>query len=49
MQRTDPNYRQDSTREELTEDYLDDLFATLFDNNDLGSDYDRIPDIDLLD
>ena len=46
MKRIDPNYRQDFTREELTEDYLDDLFATLFDTDDLSSDYDRIPNIE---
>ena len=49
MKRIEPTYRQDSTREELTEDYLDDLFASLFDSDDLSSDYDRIPNIDPLD
>lgn len=45
MKRIDPNFRSVTLSEEETDSFLDELFTNLFDNDDLSSDSDKIPDL----
>ena len=45
MQRTDKNFRQRAMSEEETNAFLDEMFAELFDQDDISSDTDKIPDL----
>ena len=45
MKRIDPNFRSATLSEEETNDFLNELFTNLFDNDDLSSESDAIPDL----
>lgn len=49
MKRIDPNFRSSTLSEEETEAFLDELFNNLFDNDDITSDTDKIPDLSTFD
>jgi hypothetical protein len=44
MKRIDPTFKEQTQFSEETEDFLNELFTNLFDNDDITSDYDKIPD-----
>jgi len=44
MQRTNPTFRNALLTEEEANSFLDELFSNLFDNDDISSDCDKIPD-----
>ena len=43
MNRAEPDFRERTVSEEETDAFLDELFASLFDNDDISSDSDKIP------
>jgi len=45
MQRTNPTFRQTKLSEEEANDFLDEMFANLFDNAPIDSDTDKVPDL----
>jgi hypothetical protein len=49
MNRTDPTFREQTSFAEQDLDFIDELFENLFDNDDLSSDSDAIPDLSILD
>ena len=49
MNRTDPTFRNATLSEEEANSFLDELFANLFDQGDISSDTDKVPDLGLLD
>ncbi len=49
MNRTDPTFREQSLIAQDNIDFLDELFENLFDNDDLSSDSDKIPDLGTFD
>jgi hypothetical protein len=49
MNRSDPTFREQSLIAQDNIDFLDELFNNLFDNDDLSSDSDKIPDLSILD
>lgn len=49
MKRTDSNFFEAFRNEEETDSFLDELFLNLFDDNDLSSESDTIPDLSILD
>jgi hypothetical protein len=44
MKRIDPNFKQQTLTEQENLEFIDELFNQLFDNDDITSDYDKIPD-----
>jgi hypothetical protein len=48
MQRTDKNFRQQAMTEEETNAFLDEMFNELFDTNDIDSETDQIPNLQIL-
>ena len=49
MKRIDPTFRSVTLSEEETDAFLDELFTNLFDNDDITSESDAIPDFSILD
>jgi hypothetical protein len=49
MKRIDPNFKQQTLTEQENLEFIDELFTNLFDNNDISSDSDKIPDLSILD
>ena len=49
MNRTDPTFRNATLSEEEANSFLDELFANLFDQEDISSDTDKVPYLGLLD
>jgi hypothetical protein len=49
MKRTDPTFKEQSLISQDNTDFLDELFSNLFDNDDISSDFDSIPDLSTLD
>jgi hypothetical protein len=49
MKRIDPNFKQQTLLEQENLEFIDELFTNLFDNNDISSDSDKIPDLSILD
>lgn len=49
MQRSIPTFKQSKLSEEEINAFLDDLFSNIFDNDDISSDCDKIPDLSILD
>ena len=49
MNRTDPTFREQTNFAQQDLDFIDELFDTLFDNDDLSSNTDKIPDLANLD
>jgi hypothetical protein len=49
MKRIDPTFKPQTQFSEETEDFLNELFDNLFDNDDLTENTDRIPDLSILD
>lgn len=45
MNRTDPTFRNATLSEEEANSFLDELFANLFDQEDISSDTDKVPDL----
>lgn len=45
MKRIDPNFRSATLTEEETDSFLEELFTNLFDNDDITSESDAIPDL----
>ena len=45
MNRTDPTFRQQTQTTEEDLSFIDDLFDSLFDNDDINSDTDKTPDL----
>jgi hypothetical protein len=45
MNRAEPDFRERTVSEEETEAFLDELFTSLFDNDDISSDSDEIPNV----
>ncbi len=43
MDRTDPTYRYEAMTAEEVDSFLDEMFAELFDSDDVSSDTDRVP------
>jgi hypothetical protein len=48
MQRTNPNFKQHFLSDLETEEFLDELFANLFDLAPIDSDTDKVPDFRIL-
>jgi len=48
MQRTNPNFKQHFLSDLEQEEFLDELFANLFDLGDITSDTDKVPDFRIL-
>ena len=48
MNRTDPTFRNATLSEEEANSFLDELFANLFDQEDISSDTDKVPDLGLI-
>ena len=48
MKRTNPTFKEQTLTEEETLEFIDDLFNNLFDNDDISTDYDQIPDLSAL-
>jgi hypothetical protein len=44
MNRTDPTFRNVTLADEERDAFLDELFGNLFDNDDISSESDKIPD-----
>ena len=49
MKRIDPTFKPQTIFSEDAESFLDELFDNLFDNDDLSSDSDAIPNLAILD
>jgi hypothetical protein len=49
MNRTDPTFREQTSFAQQDLDFLDELFDDLFDQGDISSDTDKVPDLGLLD
>ena len=49
MKRIDPTFKTQTVFSEDAESFLDELFENLFDNDDLSSGSDKIPDLSTLD
>ncbi len=49
MNRTDPTFREQTNFAQQDLDFIDELFDSLFDNDDLSSDSDKIPNLSNLD
>jgi hypothetical protein len=49
MNRTDPTFREQTNFAQQDLDFLDELFDDLFDQGDISSDTDKVPDLGLLD
>jgi hypothetical protein len=49
MNRTDPTFREQTNFAQQDLDFLDELFDSLFDNDDLSSEHDKIPDLSNID
>jgi hypothetical protein len=45
MNRTNPNFKEQTLIAQDNLDFIDELFNNLFDNDDISNDSDRIPDI----
>ena len=45
MNRTDPTFREQTNSAQRDLDFIDELFDNLFDNDDLSSEFDKIPDL----
>jgi hypothetical protein len=45
MQRTNPNFREQTLIAQDNIDFIDELFSSLTDNDAINNDTDRIPDI----
>jgi hypothetical protein len=45
MNRINPNFKEQSLIEQENLEFIDELFDNLFDNDDLSSDSDKIPDL----
>jgi hypothetical protein len=45
MKRIDPNFKEQSLIDQENLEFLDELFSNLFDNDDISSDCDQIPDL----
>ena len=48
MQRTNPNFKQHFLSDLEQEEFLDELFANLFDVTPVDSDTDKVPDFRIL-
>jgi hypothetical protein len=49
MKRIDPNFKEKTVIEQENLDFLDEMFAELFDCDDVSSDSDSVPDLSILD
>lgn len=49
MQRSIPTFKQTKLSEEEANAFLDELFSNIFDNDDISSNCDKIPDLGKLD
>ena len=45
MNRTDPTFREQTSFAQQDLDFIDELFDNLFDNDDITSEFDKIPDL----
>jgi hypothetical protein len=45
MNRTNPNFKEQTLIAQDNLDFLDELFSNLLDNDDISSDFDLIPDL----
>jgi hypothetical protein len=45
VNRTDPTFREQTNFAQQDLDFIDELFDSLFDNDDLSSEQDKIPDL----
>jgi hypothetical protein len=45
MNRTNPNFKEQTLIAQDNLDFIDELFYNLLDNDDISSDFDRIPDL----
>jgi hypothetical protein len=49
MNRTNPNFKEQTLIDQDNLDFLDELFNNLFDNDDLSENSDKIPNLSILD
>jgi hypothetical protein len=49
MNRSNPNFKEQTLIDQDNLDFLDELFSNLTDNDDISSDCDRTPDLSILD
>ena len=49
MNRSNPNFKEQTLIAQDDLDFIDELFNNLFDNDDISSDCDRTPDLSILD
>jgi hypothetical protein len=49
MNRTNPNFKEQTLIAQDNLDFIDELFSNLLDNDDISSDFDRIPDLGEVD
>jgi hypothetical protein len=49
MNRTNPNFKEQTLIAQEDLDFIDELFDNLFDNDEIHSDFDQIPDFSILD
>jgi hypothetical protein len=49
MNRTNPNFKEQTLIDQDNLDFLDELFDNLFDSDDLSSEQDKTPDLSILD
>jgi hypothetical protein len=49
MKRTDPTFKEQTVIDQENIDFLDEMFAELFDCGDVSSDSDIVPDLSILD
>jgi hypothetical protein len=45
MNRTDPTFREQTSFAQQDLDFIDELFDSLFDSDDITSEFDKIPDL----
>jgi hypothetical protein len=49
MNRSDPTFREQTLIAQDNLDFLDELFTNLLDQDDITSEYDKTPDLSILD
>jgi hypothetical protein len=49
MNRTNPNFKEQTLIDQDNLDFLDELFSNLLDQDDITSEYDKTPDLSILD
>jgi hypothetical protein len=48
MNRTNPNFKEQTLIAQDNLDFIDELFYNLLDNDDISSDSDRVPDLSVV-